>query len=138
MTLVLQDIGRVVDGVTHLADIDLELKPGGLNVLLGPNLAGKTSLMRVMAGLDKPDRGRLVVGDEDVTGKSVRDRHIAMVYRQFVNYPSMTVFENIAAPLKLKGLARADIAHRVREAAKIMHLDALLERRPDELSVIAV
>ncbi len=134
MTLVLQDIGRVVDGVTHLAAIELTLEPGSLNVLLGPTLAGKTSLMRVMAGLDKPSQGRLLVDDVDVTGKSVRDRQIAMVYQQFVNYPSMTVFENIAAPLKLKGLARDDIAHRVRETAKIMHLEALLDRRPDELS----
>lgn len=134
MTLVLQDIGQVVNGVTHLADIDLELKPGGLNVLLGPTLSGKTSLMRVMAGLDKPSRGRLLVDDVDVTGKSVRDRGIAMVYQQFVNYPSMTVYENIAAPLKLKGLSRDDIQHRVHETAKIMHLEALLERRPDELS----
>ena len=135
MTLTLQDIGRVAGGEIHLEHIDLELQPGSLNVLLGPTLAGKTSLMRVMAGLDKPGSGRLLVDDVDVTGKSVRARGIAMVYQQFVNYPSMTVFENIAAPLNLKkGLTRDAIKAKVLETVKIMHLEALLDRRPDELS----
>lgn len=134
MTLVLQNINRAVDGITHLGDINLDLKPGRLNVLLGPTLSGKTSLMRVMAGLDKPDSGRLFVNDVDVTGKSVRDRGIAMVYQQFVNYPLMTVYENIAAPLKIKGLPSDEVDQKVREAAKIMHLGAMLERRPNELS----
>ena len=134
MTLTLQDIGRVVDGETHLADINLSLEPGGLNVLLGPTLAGKTSLMRVMAGLDRPTSGRLLVDDTDVTGKSVRQREVAMVYQQFVNYPSMTVFENIAAPLKLKNLPAAEITQQVRETARIMHLGVMLDRRPSELN----
>lgn len=134
MTLVLQNINRSVDGVTHLGDINLDLKPGGLNVLLGPTLAGKTSLMRVMAGLDKPDSGQLLIDHVDVTGISVRDRDIAMVYQQFVNYPLMTVFQNIAAPLKIKRMASDDIDLKVHEAAKIMHLGAMLERRPSELS----
>ena len=134
MTLTLRDIGRTVDGAMHLEHIELALEPGSLNVLLGPTLAGKTSLMRVMAGLDKPSSGQLMVDGEDVTGMSVRDRKIAMVYQQFVNYPSMTVFENIAAPLVLKGLTRAEIRQKVHETAKIMHLETLLQRRPDALS----
>lgn len=134
MTLSLQDIGRVVDKETHLAHINLDLEPGRLYVLLGPTLAGKTSLMRVMAGLDRPTSGRLLVDDTDVTGKSVRQREVAMVYQQFVNYPSMTVFENIAAPLKLKKMSAAEITQKVRETARIMHLGAFLDRRPDELS----
>ncbi|MFX4396987.1 ATP-binding cassette domain-containing protein, partial [Acinetobacter baumannii] len=77
------------------------LAKGGINVLLGPTQAGKTSLMRIIAGLDKPTAGRVLVDGQDVTGVGVRERNLAMVYQQFINYPGRTVFENIAAPLRL-------------------------------------
>ena len=75
-------------------------------MLLGPTLAGKTSLMRLMAGLDRPSAGRVLVDGVDVTGMSVRKRSVAMVYQQFINYPTLTVYDNIASPLRLQGDAQ--------------------------------
>ncbi len=134
MTLALEGVGKSVGGDTHLADIDLALEPGSLNVLLGPTLAGKTSLMRLMAGLDRPTRGRLTLDGRDITGLSVRKRSVAMVYQQFINYPSFTVYDNIASPLRRAGLDRAEIDRRTREAAAILKIEPLLDRLPNELS----
>ena len=71
-------------------------------MLLGPTLSGKTSIMRLLAGLDKPTTGRVLVDGKDVTGLDVRQRSVAMVYQQFINYPSLTVYENIASPLRVQ------------------------------------
>ena len=117
-----------------ISDVSLTLQPGTMNVLLGPTLAGKTSLMRLMAGLDQPTMGRLFNKGKDVTGMPVRRRSVAMVYQQFVNYPSMTVYENIASPLRVAGIARAEIETRVKEAARVLRLDNLLQRLPANLS----
>ncbi len=133
MRLVLEHLSRVVDGEMHLEDVNLELEPG-LTVLLGRTLAGKTSLMRLMAGLDRPSSGCLVLDGRDVTGLSVRKRSVAMVYQQFINYPSFTVYENIASPLRRAGVARDEIDRRVREAANGLQITDLLQRLPNELS----
>ena len=134
MTLRLENVGREVNGVTYLADIDLELTPGSVYVLLGPTLSGKTSLMRIMAGLDRPNTGRVLVDGRDVTGTSVRKRGIAMVYQQFINYPSFTVYDNIASPLRRAGLPKAEVDEKVRGAAATLRIDALLDRLPGQLS----
>jgi glycerol transport system ATP-binding protein len=134
MSLVLDQVTKVVDGETHLHPISLELPRGSLNVLLGATLSGKTSLMRIMAGLDAPTGGRVVVEGRDVTGWPVRRRNVAMVYQQFINYPSLSVFENIASPLKVAGVKRTEIDTRVREAARLLKLEPYLGRRPLELS----
>ncbi|MEZ5904612.1 MAG: ABC transporter ATP-binding protein [Geminicoccaceae bacterium] len=110
------------------------MESGRLYVLLGPTNAGKTSLLRVMAGLDRPSTGRVLIGGQDVTGRSVRRRNVAMVYQQFVNYPSFTVYENIASPLRLKGMKRAEIDRKVKETAELLHIEPLLRRLPAELS----
>ncbi len=134
MTLALDGVTHVVDGRPHIHETTLTLEKGTMNVLLGPTLSGKTSLMRLMAGLDVPTRGRIVWNGEDVTGQRVQDRRIAMVYQQFINYPSMTVYENIASPMKLIGLDKSEIDARVRETADLMQLTPMLERKPLELS----
>ena len=134
MTLALDHITKTVGAETHLYDLSVELAPGSLNVLLGPTLAGKTSLMRLMAGLDRPATGRISVDGQDVTGLSVRKRSVAMVYQQFINYPSFTVYDNIASPLRRAGVDKAEIDRRVRETAALLHIDALLDRLPAELS----
>ncbi len=92
MTLALEGVGLKVGSAVHLDGIDLALAPGSVTVLLGPTLSGKTSLLRVMAGLDRPTEGRVLVDGRDVTGVGVRRRNVAMVYQQFVNYPSLTVY----------------------------------------------
>ncbi|MFZ7093844.1 ABC transporter ATP-binding protein [Primorskyibacter sp. 2E233] len=134
MTLELKGVSKVVDGRTHIYPTDLTLEKGTMNVLLGPTLSGKTSLMRLMAGLDVPATGQIIWQGKDVTGKRVQDRKVAMVYQQFINYPSMTVYDNIASPMKLMGADKAEIDRRVRETAELMQLTPMLKRKPLELS----
>ncbi|RDB44006.1 ABC transporter ATP-binding protein [Halomonas sp. DQ26W] len=134
MSLILENIDHVVNGATHIEGVNLELAPGSFNVLLGRTLAGKTTLMRIMAGLEPPTRGRLLMNGEDVTRTSVRRRNVSMVYQQFINYPSLTVFDNIASPLKLARVPKAEINRRVNETAEMLHIEHLLNRYPQELS----
>ena len=134
MTLELQNVSRVVGGKVHIHPTDLVLKAGTMNVLLGPTLAGKTSLMRLMAGLDKPSTGRILWNGQDVTGMRVQDRGVAMVYQQFINYPGMTVYENVASPLRLMGKPQAEIDRAVRQTAEMLRLTPMLSRKPLELS----
>ena len=134
MELVLENVSRLVDGETHIADATLTLRPEGVNVLLGPTLAGKTTLMRLMAGLDQPSSGRVLIDGRDVTGLPVQSRNVAMVYQQFINYPTLSVYENIASPLRVARLSKTEIESRVREAARLLKLEAMLNRLPSELS----
>ncbi len=134
MSLKLEAVTKRVGPEIHLQDIDLDIAPGSLTVLLGPTLAGKTSLMRLMAGLDRPTAGRVLVDGADVTGQSVKRRDVAMVYQQFINYPSFTVYENIASPLRRAGLGRDEIDRRVRSVAELLHIEGLLDRLPAALS----
>jgi len=112
MTLELRGVAKTVKGRPHIHPTDLTLSAGTMNVLLGPTLSGKTTLMRLMAGLDLPTAGRLVWNGQDVTGRRVQDRNVAMVYQQFINYPTMSVYDNIASPLRLTGTPRAEIDRR--------------------------
>lgn len=134
MTLELQAVTRSVGGRVHIHPTDLSLAKGSMNVLLGPTLAGKTTLMRLMAGLDRPDTGRILWEGRDVTGVRVQDRGVAMVYQQFINYPGLSVYENIASPLRILGRDGAEIDRRVRETAEMLRLTPMLGRKPLELS----
>ena len=135
MGLVLEQMTRVVGAQTHLHPMDLSLETGSLTVLLGPVRAGKTTLMRVLAGLDRPTTGRLLEDGRDITGVDVRKRSVAMVYQQFINYPNFTVYENIASPLKIaRSLDGRQLDTRVRDIAARLGLSAFLERLPAELS----
>lgn len=134
MGLALERVTRVAGSQTHLHPMDLAFDTGSLTVLLGPVQAGKTTLMRVLAGLDRPTSGRLLEDGRDITGLDVRRRSVAMVYQQFINYPNFTVHQNIASPLKLAGLDRKQRDVRVRDIAGRLGLSALLERLPAELS----
>ena len=134
MQLSLEQVGKTVGPSVHLHPMSLSPAPDAVTVLLGATQAGKTSLMRLMAGLDVPTSGRVLVDGRDVTGTPVRERNVAMVYQQFINYPSMTVFDNIASPLKLGGRPRAEIDRRVRELAARLHIEVFLDRLPAELS----
>ena len=134
MTLELAGVSKVVSGQTHIHPTDLRLEKGTMNVLLGPTLSGKTSLMRLMAGLDVPSAGKILWNGEDVTGMRVQDRKVAMVYQQFINYPSMTVYDNIAFGLQMRKAPRDEIDRRVRDAAQKLEIAHLLDRRPSQLS----
>lgn len=132
--LELKEVSRRVGGVDHLANISMTLRPGAINVLLGQARAGKTSLLRVMAGLDRPDSGAVIFDGADVTGMPVAKRNVAMVYQQFINYPGWTVRENIASPLKVRRAAKDEIASEVARVADLLRLAPLLDRKPLELS----
>ncbi|NNU81699.1 ABC transporter ATP-binding protein [Halovulum dunhuangense] len=134
MTLELSGVSKVVEGQTHIHETSLKLDKGTMNVLLGPTLSGKTSLMRLMAGLDVPNTGRILWEGRDVTGVRVQDRKVAMVYQQFINYPAMTVYDNIASPLRLMGKSAAEIDTAVKKTADMMKLTPMLSRKPLELS----
>ena len=134
MTLELRHVTKRVRNQTHIDDVSLTFANGTLNILLGPTLSGKTSLMRLMAGLDVPTEGSVFFNGKDVTGVPVRERSVAMVYQQFINYPNLSVYENIASPLRVAGAKKADLDRRVRETAALLKLTPLLERKPLELS----
>jgi len=132
--LELRNVTKVVGAAEHIRDVSLTLQHGSLNVLLGPTLSGKTSLMRLMAGLDAPTSGSIWFDGRDVTGMPVQKRNIAMVYQQFINYPAMSVYENIASPLRVAGVDKAKIDEEVRRAATLLKLTPYLDRLPLNLS----
>lgn len=132
--LELRNIGKLAGAEQHLSDISLKLERGTLNVLLGPTLSGKTSLMRIMAGLDRPTTGTIRFDGADVTGVSPQKRNVAMVFQQFINYPTMTVYENIASPMRVAGGDRKQIDEAVQHAAALMKLTPYLQRMPLNLS----
>ena len=132
MQLSLESISKKVGPETWLHPLSLAPQSGAVTVLLGATQAGKTSLMRIMAGLDVPSSGRVLVDGNSVLGVPVRERNVSMVYQQFINYPSLTVQDNIASPLKLRGQKNSDA--RVRELAQKLHIEAFLQRYPAELS----
>ncbi|MDT8858138.1 ABC transporter ATP-binding protein [Paracoccaceae bacterium Fryx2] len=134
MALEFIGVSRQVEGRMHIQPTDLVLEGGTMNVLLGPTLSGKTSLMRLMAGLDAPTTGRILWNGADVTGMRVQGRKVAMVYQQFINYPAMTVYDNIASPLRLMRKTTAEIDRAVQATAEMLKLTPMLGRKPLELS----
>lgn len=134
MTIELKNASKVVRGITHIKPTSLVMRTGHFNVLLGQTGAGKTSLIKLMAGLDPMASGQILFDGEDVSKLSTQKRNISLVHQFFVNYPHMTVFDNIASPLRVAGMAKSEIEGRVQEAADILKLSPMLKRRPQELS----
>jgi glycerol transport system ATP-binding protein len=128
------NVSKRVGKECHIDDVSLHFSAGSLNVLLGPTLSGKTTLLRLMAGLEAPSAGDIRFDGESVVGVSVQKRDVAMVYQQFINYPSLSVYENIASPLRVAGLDKSTISRRVQEAAELLRLTDYLQRLPAELS----
>lgn len=134
MTIELRNVTFQVGAESHIYKTTLTLEPGGFNILLGTTLSGKTTLMRLMAGLEKPTTGEVLANGRDVTGLPVQKRSVAMVYQTFINYPSFTVYENIASPLKVAGLNKKEIDEKVHRFADLLKLTPMLNRLPKELS----
>ena len=114
--------------------IDLDIQPVEFFAMLGPSGSGKTTTLRMIAGLDSPDAGGIEIDGVDVTYAPSAERDIAMVFQNYALYPHMTVGENIAFPLKMDKIPKAETTPRVVEAAAKVHIDHLLDRRPGELS----
>lgn len=132
MQLTLNSISKTVGPQTWLYDMSIAPRSGAVTVLLGATQSGKTSLMRVMAGLDEPSSGDVLVDGKSVVGVPVRERNVSMVYQQFINYSSLKVFDNIASPMKLRGEKNVDL--HVRALAEKLHIEMFLDRYPAELS----
>ena len=109
MSLELKNVEKKVGLDTHIYPTNLRFEKNTINILLGSTLAGKTTLMQVMAGLHKPTNGEIWFNEKNVTGVAVQKRNVSMVYQQFINYPNFTVFDNIASPLKITGISSDEI-----------------------------
>ena len=125
---------RFPDGTQALRPTSLSIRDGELFILVGPSGCGKSTLLKIMVGLEQPSEGEVRVGGEIVTDRDPKDRNMAMVFQSYALYPHMTVRENMAFPLRLAGMGRAAIDERVAEAATILELGELLERKPAALS----
>ncbi len=134
MSLELRQVGLRFGADIHIHPTNLALAPQGFNTLLGETLAGKTTLLRLMAGLVQPTSGEVWFGGRNVTGVRVQQRRVSMVYQQFINYPNLTVYENIASPLRVIGMPAAQMRDRVGRIAELLGLSSLLDRKPGELS----
>ncbi len=117
-----------------LKGVDFDIRPAEFFALLGPSGSGKSTTLRILAGLDAPTSGRVMIDGKDVTSADARDRDVAMVFQSYALYPHMTVFENIAFPLEMAKMAKADIAPAVQDAARKVKIEHLLERKPGQLS----
>jgi sn-glycerol 3-phosphate transport system ATP-binding protein len=114
--------------------VDIEVTDGEFIVIVGPSGCGKSTLLRMVAGLEAITAGEIVIGDRVVNALEPKDRDIAMVFQNYALYPHMSVFDNMAYGLKIRGLARSDIDARVKRAGEILELGPLLERKPRQLS----
>ena len=122
------------EGVKVIHELSLDVRDGEFLVLVGPSGCGKSTLLRMIAGLESITGGTLMIGDRRVNDVDAKDRDIAMVFQSYALYPHMTVYENIAFPLRMSGLAREAVDVRVREVATLLQLTPLLERKPANLS----
>src|SRR6266513_469835 len=118
------------DGTRAVDDFTLEIRDGEFVVIVGPSGSGKTTALRMVAGLEQISEGTIAIGDRVVNHVPARDRNIAMVFQTYALYPHLSVFENIAFGLKVKKLARPVIKRRVEQAADLLELEDLLDRKP--------
>jgi ABC-type sugar transport system ATPase subunit len=128
------DIVKMHGEFAALKGVNFEIQPGEFFALLGPSGSGKSTTLRILAGLDAPTAGRVFIDGKDVTSTDARDRDIAMVFQSYALYPHMTVGENIAFPLEMANLPKPEIAIAVREAARKVKIEHLLDRKPGQLS----
>jgi glycerol transport system ATP-binding protein len=134
MPLELKNVSKRVGAEMHIHDTNITFADGSFNVLLGATRSGKTTLMQLMAGIQQPTRGEIWHKGRNVTRDAVQKRNVSMVYQQFINYPMMNVYENIASPLRVTGMTEGEIRLRVGKAAEVLRLTPMLDRKPSELS----
>src|SRR5260221_11786056 len=125
---------RFSGGTLAVNDFNLEVKDTEFMVLVGPSGCGKSTALRMLAGLEEVSEGEIKIGDKVVNDMPPRDRDIAMVFQSYALYPHMTVFDNLAFGLRMRGTPRDDIERRVNAAANILELGPLLKRKPRQRS----
>lgn len=125
---------RYPGGVTAVSDFSIDIDDREFIILVGPSGCGKTTTLRMIAGLEEISEGELYIGDRMVNEVPPKDRDIAMVFQNYALYPHMTVYDNMAFGLKLRKMPRAEIKKRVEEAARILDINHLLDRKPKALS----
>jgi multiple sugar transport system ATP-binding protein len=131
----LEDVTKVYGGdVVAVRDMSLGIKDGEFVVLVGPSGCGKSTALRMIAGLEEITRGKVFIGDNIVNDLPPRERDVAMVFQNYALYPHMNVRDNMAFALKLRRMNKAEISRRVVEAAKILSIERLLDRKPKALS----
>jgi multiple sugar transport system ATP-binding protein len=133
-TVTFEHVYKRYGDVTAVSDLNLEIGDGEFMVLVGPSGCGKTTSLRMIAGLEEITDGQLKIGDKVVNDVAPKDRDIAMVFQSYALYPHMSVRENLAFGLKLRKVAKSEIEKRINDAAGILQLEKLLERKPKELS----
>jgi multiple sugar transport system ATP-binding protein len=134
-TIRLEGVGKVYpNGHTAANGLDLVVPDGEFMVLVGPSGCGKSTALRMIAGLETPTSGRILIGDRDVTSLPPQERDVAMVFQTYALYPHMTVRENLAFGLRMRGAPRGEIDRRVDEAARALGLEPVLSRKPAQLS----
>ena len=136
MGIVVENVTKVHQGYKILDNVNLVVNEGDFSVLLAPTGSGKTTLLKIIAGIEKPTSGKIYYDGVDVTDLSVQARHIAMVYQQFVNYPSFTIYENIASPLRVSKTkySEKEIDERVRANADLLGIGHILDHLPEQVS----
>ncbi|MCK5759186.1 MAG: ABC transporter ATP-binding protein [Clostridiales bacterium] len=136
MGIVVENVTKLHQGIPTLNNVNLEVNDGDFSVLLAPTGSGKTTLLKIIAGIEKPTNGKIYFDGVDVTNLSVQKRNIAMVYQQFVNYPSFTVYENIASPLRVSKIkySEKEIDRKVKENAELLGITNILNHLPEAIS----
>lgn len=132
--VVLKNLTKRFGRVVAVRDLSLEAKDKGFLVLLGPSGCGKTTILRCIAGLEAPDKGEIYIGDRLVNDLPPKERDVAMVFQSYALYPHMTAFENMAFPLKMRGIPKDEIKRKVKDVAELLKISHLLERKPKQLS----
>jgi multiple sugar transport system ATP-binding protein len=133
-SVTIENISKRFGRVTALADVNLHIEDGSFCVLLGPSGCGKSTLLNIIAGLISQDQGRILIGGEPVDHLAPRERDVAMVFQSYALYPHMTVTQNLNFGLRMRGVSKSTIEERVKEAALLLGIEDLLERKPRELS----
>ncbi|MEM2790071.1 MAG: ABC transporter ATP-binding protein [Candidatus Bathyarchaeia archaeon] len=132
--VIIKNLVKRFGNVIAVKNLSLEVKDREFLVLLGPSGCGKTTTLRCIAGLEYPDEGEIYIGDKLVNDLPPKDRDIAMVFQSYALYPHMSVFDNIAFPLKIRKFPRDEIEKRVKEVAEMLRISHLLDRKPKQLS----
>ncbi|PTX54200.1 carbohydrate ABC transporter ATP-binding protein (CUT1 family) [Litoreibacter ponti] len=133
-SLTLKAVEKWFGEVQVIKGVDLEIEEGEFVIFVGPSGCGKSTLLRMIAGLEETSRGQILIGDRDATAEPPSRRGLAMVFQSYALYPHMSVRDNVGFPLKSAGLPPAEIKEKVDEAARVLKLDAYMDRRPKDLS----